>query len=170
MKVIIILCLFIEIFSQTYYYIKVNSKQYNITFEDSTTSKELISKLPLCIKMEGDVSHEKYYRFSDTKFTTKSYSPNKIEKGDIMIYLDNYLVIFYETFSTSYSYTRLGKISSSIDGLEDSLGDNKNAVEVYWGVSDIPQENCENVNVNNNSKKFFVINKLLQLILFIIIL
>ena len=170
MKVNIILCLFIEIFSQTYYYIKVNSKQYNITFEDSTTSNELISKLPLCIKMEGDVSHEKYYRFSDTKFTTKSYSPKKIEKGDIMLYLDNYLVIFYETFSTSYSYTRLGKISSSIDGLEDSLGNNKNAVEVYWGVSDIPQENCENVNVNNNSKKFFVINKLLQLILFIIIL
>ena len=169
MKVNIILCLFIEIFSQTYYYIKVNSKQYNITFEDSTTSKELISKLPLCIKMEGDVSHEKYYRFSDTKFTTNTYSPNKIEKGDIMLYLDNYLVIFYETFSTSYSYTRLGKISSSTDGLEDSLGNNKNDVEVYWGVSNITQENCENVNINNRSiNRAF--NKLLGFILFFIIL
>ena len=60
MKINIIFLLFIRIFSQTYYYIKVNSKQYNITFEDSTTSKELISKLPLCIKMNGEVSHEKY--------------------------------------------------------------------------------------------------------------
>ena len=152
MKLNIIFLLFIRIFSQTYYYIKVNSKQYNITFEDSTTSKELISKLPLCIKMNGDVSHEKYYRFSDITFTTNTYSPEKIEKGDIMLYLNNYLVIFYETFSTTYSYTRLGKISSSIDGLEDSLGNNSNSVEVYWGVSNILQENCENVNNNNNNE------------------
>ena len=47
MKVNIILCLFIEIFSQTYYYIKVNSKQYNITFEDSTTSKSTAKKVDL---------------------------------------------------------------------------------------------------------------------------
>ena len=192
MKINIIFLLFIRIFSQTYYYIKVNSKQYNITFEDSTTSKELISKLPLCIKMNGEVSHEKYYRFSDITFTTNTYSPGKIEKGDIMLYQNNYLVIFYETFSTTYTYTRLGKISSSIDGLEDSLGNNSNSVEVYWGASNIIQENCENVNNNNNnnnsvnennnddtnnnnnndgsssnSKKFYEFKKLLELFLFI---
>ena len=109
-----------------------------------------------------------------------------------MLYQNNYLVIFYETFSTTYTYTRLGKISSSIDGLEDSLGNNSNSVEVYWGASNIIQENCENVINNNNnnnsvnennnddtnnnnnndgsssnSKKFYEFKKLLELFLFI---
>ncbi|MCS0788510.1 cyclophilin-like fold protein [Cytobacillus firmus] len=40
--------------------------------------------------------------------------PEEINTGDIMLYGDNGLVLFYETFSSTYSYTRLGYIEEAV--------------------------------------------------------
>lgn len=41
--------------------------------------------------------------------------------GDIMLYGDNCVVVFYETFTTSYSYSPIGHITNS-EGLKKALG------------------------------------------------
>jgi hypothetical protein len=52
---------------------------------------------------------------------TNESNPGTIKSGDLMLYGSNTFVLFYETFSSSYSYTKLGKISNTT-GLVAALG------------------------------------------------
>ena len=54
-------------------------------------------------------------------FPTFETKINNIEIGDILLYGNNCLVLFYESFSTEYSYTRIGKVDNP-DNLKDVLG------------------------------------------------
>ena len=114
------------------YYILIGENKFPFTLEDNEAANKLKEKLSIRLNMKGDVSHEKYYEFDDT-FKTNSYSPGTIETGDILLYKSNYLVLFYETFSSSYSYTKLGKVTST-DGLKEALGSGD--VSVSWCKGD----------------------------------
>ena len=61
--------------------------------------------------------NEKYY-YMTSSLPTNSKRVGNIETGDIMLYGSDCLVIFYESFNTPYSYTRIGKIDnpSSLKG------------------------------------------------------
>ena len=55
----------------------------------------------------------------------------QIHAGDLMLYRDNCVVLFYEDFSTTYAYTRLGSVEDPA-GLADALG--SGAVSVSFEV------------------------------------
>ena len=97
----------------------INDKNYILNLEDNETTQKLFENLPLDFEMEELNGNEKYI-YLDKTYPTNSYNPKHISKGDVMLYGDNCLVIFYKSFDTSYSYTKLGHI----DNLEDL--DNKN--------------------------------------------
>ena len=107
--------------------LKVNNIEYEVVLEDNDTVKDLIKLLPLNINMNELNGNEKYYYLE----SIVSSNPNKVEKiniGDIMLYGNDCIVIFYESFNTSYSYTRIGKIVDS-NNLKENLGSgNENVV------------------------------------------
>ena len=64
--------------------------------------------------------NEKYFDLSNG-LPTKAANPGTIQNGDLMLYGSKTLVLFYESFSTSYSYTKLGRITDTA-GLAAALG------------------------------------------------
>jgi len=100
--------------------IKVNSKTFTATLLDNNAAKAFKEMLPLTINMVELNGNEKYFDLSKN-LPANSSNPGTIQNGDIMLYGSRTLVLFYKTFSTSYSYTRLGSIDDT-SGLAAALG------------------------------------------------
>ena len=98
----------------------VNNKSFSATLINNDTVNELIQNFPLTLNMSDLNSNEKY-NYLDFILTTNSSRPNRINAGDIKLYGNDCLVIFYESFSTPYSYTDLGTVDD-VDGFLSELG------------------------------------------------
>lgn len=96
----------------------INDKKYSLVLEDNNAVRSLLDKLPLEFNMNELNGNEKY-AYMDFNLPTNSYKPNNIEKGDVMLFGDNCLVIFYKSFTTTYSYTKIGHINN-LDDLDNS--------------------------------------------------
>ena len=105
--------------------ISINNREYSVDLEDNDTVKELLKLLPINMNMT-DLNNNEKYIYLDNTFTTNSFNPKRIEKGDIYLYGNNCLVIFYKSFDTNYSYTKIGHINN----LED-LDNNSIEVKIY---------------------------------------
>ena len=89
--------------------ITIGDKTFAATLYDNSTATAFKAKLPMTINMIELNGNEKY---SDLSYNlpTNASNPKTIQAGDLMMYGANTLVLFYKTFSTSYSYTRLGRV------------------------------------------------------------
>ena len=87
----------------------INDKEYKLNLYDNETVNSLVKLFPLEVTMKT-LSENEVYVYLDEKFPTNSSNPKTINAGDVMLYGDNCLVIFYKTFNTSYSYTKIGHI------------------------------------------------------------
>ena len=97
--------------AQTPINIIIGSKTFTATLADSETGEAFAALLPLTITMNELNGNEKYHYLS-SPLPTAAYQPGIIHAGDLMLYGSNCVVLFYETFNTSYSYTRLGAIDN----------------------------------------------------------
>jgi len=95
----------------------INEKTYTLKLDNSKTSEEFVNLLPLEFNMSELNGNEKYI-YMNNSLTTNAYNPKHIEKGDVMLYGNNCLVIFYKSFDTNYSYTKIGHIDN-LDDLEN---------------------------------------------------
>ena len=89
----------------------INSKEYIANLEGNDTTKAFIKTLPQEYNMEELNNNEKYV-YLDFSLPTNSSNPKRINCGDIMLFGNNCLVIFYKSFDTSYSYTKIGHIDN----------------------------------------------------------
>ena len=100
--------------------IKIGSTTFTATLEDNATATAFKALLPMNIHMTELNRNEKYFKLS-INLPTQASNPSTIQKGDLMMYGSNTVVIFYKTFSTSYSYTKLGHLDNPV-GLDAALG------------------------------------------------
>lgn len=98
----------------------IGSAVFTATLNNNATATAFKAKLPLTINMKELNGNEKYFDLLNT-LPTNASNPVTIQNGDLMLYGSNTLVLFYKTFSTSYSYTRIGRIENP-SGLANALG------------------------------------------------
>lgn len=91
--------------------ITVGSTTFNVILSDNTTATTFKALLPMTVNMSEMNGNEKYYYLSGN-LPTAAINPGIIQVGDLMLYGASCLVLFYETFRTSYSYTRLGRVDN----------------------------------------------------------
>lgn len=92
----------------------VNSKIFSATLDNNETTRELIQMFPITLNMSDLHSNEKY-NYLNSNLTTNSKTPGEINAGDIKLFGNNCLVVFYESFNNSYSYTDLGRVDNVSD-------------------------------------------------------
>lgn len=98
----------------------VGEQRFAITLDDSETSRALAQRLPLTLDMSELNANEKYASLPQ-RLPTRAVSTGTIRNGDLMLYGADTLVIFYRTFESTYSYTRIGRVDSP-QGLAEALG------------------------------------------------
>ena len=92
--------------------ISINGIPFTATLESGAAAQAFARLLPLEINMSELNVNEKYC-YLDEPLPQNAERVGRIEAGDIMLWGDDCVVIFYESFATSYSYTRLGKITGT---------------------------------------------------------
>ena len=100
--------------------IKIGDKKFNAAFYDNETAAAFKDMFPLTLDMSELNGNEKYFYLSDS-LPINSEKVGTINAGDIMLYSSDCIVLFYETFNTSYSYTKIGH-TDDVPGLKEAVG------------------------------------------------
>jgi hypothetical protein len=100
--------------------ITVGSKMFKATVIDSPTTEAFTALLPLTINMKDLNGNEKYFDLPQ-ELPTNAFNPTTIQNGNLLVYGSTTLVLFYKSFSNSYSYTRIGSVDDPA-GLAKALG------------------------------------------------
>lgn len=101
--------------------VTVGEKSFALELADTEASRQLIGHLPLTLGMDDLSGYEKYAYLPFALPTDKEWIGNT-EVGDVMLYQDNCLVLFYVSLRTTYSYTRIGRLTST-EGLPQAVGE-----------------------------------------------
>ena len=100
--------------------ITIGTNVFTATLQNNATVTTFKANLPVSINMNELNGNEKYFDLP-YDLPANASNPGTIQSGDLMLYGSNTLVLFYKSFSTSYSYTPLGRINNG-SGLAAALG------------------------------------------------
>lgn len=100
--------------------IEIGNQTFTATLADNEAAAAFLALLPMTVTMNELNGNEKYCNLA-SDLSTASYRPGTIRSGDIMLYGSDCVVLFYETFSSSYSYTRIGQVDDPT-GLAAAVG------------------------------------------------
>lgn len=100
--------------------ITLGKRVFTATLQDNATAVAFKALLPLSLNMHDVNRNEKAFDLP-SDLPTADANPRTIRTGDLMIWSSRTVVVFYKSFSTRYSYTRLGQIDDPT-GLAEALG------------------------------------------------
>ena len=96
----------------THMWMSVGTQRFAVTVEDNPTARALVQLLPVTLEMAELNGNEKHGRLPRS-LPVDAMRPGTIRTGDVLLYGNDTLVVFYQTFRSSYSYTRIGRIAES---------------------------------------------------------
>jgi hypothetical protein len=105
----------------------VGERRFTVTLTDSASGYAFAEMLPLTLDMPDLNGNEKHAKLPKA-LPANPTSPGMIRDGDLMLYGAHTLVVFYKTFASPYSYSRLGRVDDPV-GLALALGENVARIE-----------------------------------------
>lgn len=98
----------------------IGERRFAITLADTEAARALAARLPLTLDMEELNGNEKKKELPQA-LPTATFQPGTIRTGDLLLWGSRTVVVFYKTFDSPYSYTRLGRVDDPA-GLAQALG------------------------------------------------
>lgn len=89
--------------------LRIGEVTFTATLADNAAARAFAARLPLTLRMDELNGNEKY-AYLDRALPAEPSAPGTIRAGDLMLYGQECLVLFYRTFSSSYLYTRIGRL------------------------------------------------------------
>ena len=100
--------------------IRVGAATFSASLLNNPAAAAFNARLPMTLSMKELNGNEKFAQLP-ADLPTRAANPGTIQNGDLMLYGSATLVLFYKTFPTSYSYTKLGRVDNPA-GLTAALG------------------------------------------------
>ena len=98
----------------------VGERRFAVTLADTAAARAFAAQLPLTLVMPDLNNNEKHVTLPQP-LPADASRPGTIRNGDLMLYGTQTLVLFYLSFESPYSYTRIGRVGDPA-GLQQALG------------------------------------------------
>lgn len=98
----------------------VGDRRFAVILADTEAARDFAALLPLTLDMPDLNGNEKHVKLPKA-LPANASRPGTIRTGDLMLWGADTLVVFYLTFDSRYSYTRLGRIEGAA-ALQQVLG------------------------------------------------
>ena len=113
--------------AETRLWMTVGEHRFAVTLADTDAASAFAARLPMALDMTDLNGNKKKFDLPKD-LPAKPSRPGTIRSGDLMLYGTNTVVVFYLTFDSPYSYTRLGRVDNP-DRLARVLGQSSVKVE-----------------------------------------
>lgn len=107
-------------YAESRIWMTVGERRLAVTLADTEAARAFAARLPMTLDMTDLNGNEKKFDLPQA-LPANASRPETIRSGDLMLYGANTVVLFYLTFDSSYSYTRLGRVNPP-NGLAQALG------------------------------------------------
>lgn len=103
--------------------ITIEGIAFTAALSNTTAANEFYESLPITFEMQ-ELNGNEFYVNTENAFTADPVEVNSINTGEIKLYNDDCIVLFYDTFETEYSYTDIASIDD-VSGLAELISNSE---------------------------------------------